>query len=48
MLSADEYSPLERIIRKGAKKVQDVNSTPVEEETNSINPAMLDAIRELE
>ena len=47
LISTDEYSPLERIIKKGTKKVQGVNSTPVEE-TNSINPEILDTIRELE
>lgn len=49
LLSNDTYSPLERIIKKGSKKVQGVNA-PVEEKTegiNELNPELLEAIKEL-
>lgn len=52
LLSSDTYSPLERIIRKGTKKVAGVNAKPQENtETNwmnEINPGLLETIKELE
>lgn len=51
LLSSDIYSPLERIVKKGAKKIQGVNARPVDEETeqlNELNPELLKAIKELE
>lgn len=52
LLSSDTYSPLERIIRKGTKKVQGVSAEVVEntqaEGMNELNPELLEAIKELE
>ncbi len=52
LLSNDTYSPLERIILKGTKKVQGVSSQIVEnvetEEINELNPELLEVIKELE
>lgn len=52
LLSSDTYSPLERIIKKGTKKVQGVSAEPQEntetEWMNEINPELLEAIKELE
>jgi len=51
LLSSDTYSPLERIIRKGTKKVQGVSAEPQENTQttwmNEINPELLEAIKEL-
>ena len=52
LLSSDTYSPLERIIRKGTKKVQGVSAEVVEntqtEGINELNPELLEAIKELD
>lgn len=52
LLSNDTYSPLEKIVRKGTKKIQGVNAEPVEEDSNNmmneLNPELLEAIKELE
>lgn len=52
LLSNDTYSPLERIIRKGTKKVQGVSAEVVEntqtEGINELNPELLEAIKELD
>ena len=52
MLSSDTYSPLERIIKKGTKKVQGVSATVEEKEKeslmNELNPELLEAIKELD
>ena len=52
LLSTDTYSALERIIKKGSKKVQGV-SAEVQEDVkesamNELNPELLEAIKELE
>ena len=55
LLSNDTYSSLERIIKKGTKKVQGVSAVPDNENTetvygniNELNPELLDMIKELE
>ena len=51
IISNDVYSPLERIIIKGNKKVQGASAKPIEDETikmNEIKSELLDAIKELE
>ena len=52
MLSSDKYSPLERIIKKGTKKVQGVSAKVEEKEKeslmNELNPELLEAIKELD
>ena len=51
IISNDVYSPLERIIIKGSKKVQGASAKPIEDETikmNEIKSELLDAIKELE
>lgn len=56
LLSSDTYSPLERIIKKGKKKVQEASSQVEEtekenaqiEEMNELNPELLEGIKELE
>ena len=52
LLSSDTYSPLERIIQKGTKKVQGVSSTIdstiKENAMNELNPELLEAIKELD
>ena len=52
LLSSDTYSPLERIIKKGTKKVQGVSAqiddTIKENAMNELNPELLEAIKELE
>lgn len=49
LLSSDTYSPLERIIRKGTKKVEGVSAQTFEENINGekINPELLNTIVEL-
>ncbi len=51
LLSSDTYSPLERIVQKGTKKVQGVSAQPEEEKQtesmNELNPELLEAIKEL-
>lgn len=50
LLSKDTYSPLERIIVQGTKKVQGVNANVEEQEENNLNqlnPDLLEAIKEL-
>ena len=52
LLSSDTYSPLERIIKKGTKRVQGVSATVEEKEKenamNELNPELLEAIKELD
>lgn len=55
LLSNDTYSSLERIIKKGTKKVQGVSAVPEDENTetvygnlNELNPELLNIIKELE
>ena len=53
LLSSDTYSPLERIIKTGTKKVQGVSSDAIEEDSqtdgmNELNPELLEAIKELD
>ena len=51
IISNDVYSPLERIVIKGSKKVQGASAKPIEDETikmNEIKSELLDAIKELE
>lgn len=55
LLSNDTYSSLERIIKKGTKKVQGVNAIPEDNNAeteygniNELNPELLDMIKELE
>lgn len=52
MLSSDTYSPLERIIKKGTKKVKGASSTIdsniKNNAMNELNPELLEAIKELE
>lgn len=51
LLSSDTYSPLERIVQKGTKRVQGVNAQPEEDKQiegmNELNPDLLEAIKEL-
>lgn len=51
LLSNDTYSPLERIIVQGTKKVEGANTEPIEEEEksymNELNPELLETIKEL-
>ena len=51
LISSDTYSPLERIVKKGVKKVQGVNAKPAEEENEQLkdlNPDLLEQIKELD
>ena len=50
LISSDIYSPLERIVKKGMKKVEGVNATPIDEtnELNELNPELLEQIKELD
>ena len=51
IISNDVYSPLERIVIKGSKKVQGASAKPIEDEKikmNEIKSELLDAIKELE
>ena len=51
LLSSDTYSPLERIIKKGTKRIQGVSATVEDKEENlmnELNPELLEAIKELE
>lgn len=52
LLSSDTYSPLERIIKKGTKRLQGVSGKLEEdiqtEEMNELNPELLEVIKELE
>lgn len=50
LLSNDTYSALERIIKRGTKKLQGVSAEPEENKTsgiNELNPELLETIREL-
>ena len=54
ILSTDMYSPLESIVKKGMKKVEETNAhifvdgSEEEEETEEINPNLLELIKELQ
>jgi len=50
LLSSDTYSALERIVKTGSKKEQEVNAEAEEkrESMNELNPELLETIRELE
>lgn len=49
LLSSDTYSALERIVKTGTKKTQEVSAETEEKESiNELNPELLETIKELE
>ena len=50
LLSSDTYHALERIIKTGSKKIQEVNAQTQEEKQNEneLNPELLETIKELD
>ena len=51
LISADTYSPLERIVKRSAKEVQGANANPFEDSTSELkdlNSELLERIKELD